>query len=54
MEGRAVGWTGTFFSLSQRKAERAGGWGLFLNVSPKTVKAFIDVIDVDFTILSGQ
>lgn len=48
MGGRAVGWTGTFFILSQRGAEGAGGGCVFLNSSPKTAEAFIDLIDVEF------
>lgn len=43
--------------MSQMEAERAGGWVLFIfffNLSPKTVKACVDVTDVEFTILPGQ
>lgn len=54
MQGRAVGWTGTFFILSQWEPERAREWLYFLNESPKTVERCIDVIDVEFTILPGQ
>lgn len=39
---------------SQWEEERAGGRCDFSNLSPKTVEAFIDVIDVEFVILSGQ
>lgn len=52
-----MGWTETLLILSQREAERAGGWVfiyLFFNLSPKTVNAFIDVTDVEFAVLSGQ
>ena len=53
-----VGWTATFpFCPSWRQRQKGMG-GLFkkknFNLSPKDVKACIDVIDVDFTILSGQ
>lgn len=52
VEERAVGWTEPFFIQSQRELERARGWLCFLNESPKS--GFIDVIDVEFTILPGQ
>lgn len=43
------------FLFCPRGRQREQGVGLiFLNLSPKTVNAFIDVIDVEFAILSGQ